>query len=100
MRAFVMALAIVVLIGPPAFADVVDNVTLVIENDAGMVTQRDGMTQRECDAAAGLLSARKLPSVNYFITGNATYLGGVSVKSATSKLTSATCVTPTDKSSK
>ncbi|MDR3562345.1 MAG: hypothetical protein P4N59_13070 [Negativicutes bacterium] len=40
-----------------AMADVPNDVTLLMDNEAGMVTKREGLTQRECDAVVVMLSA-------------------------------------------
>ncbi len=86
----------------PAFADIPANVTLVIENDAGMVTQLRELTQRECDAISALLSPRKSQNAGLMISsGSSSYiLGGVPMaetKPLTSRLTTARCMTEVSK---
>jgi hypothetical protein len=90
-----IAIAAALLCIAPARADIAGNVTLVIENDAGMVTQVVDMTRRECDAAAGLLNSRKDNSWVTMACCNAITLGPTPTKAATSRLTSAKCVLQT-----
>lgn len=87
------------LLAGPALADTPANVSLIIENDAGMVTQFHDLTQRECDAVTSLLAPRKtLGSYSGLVIGTTT-LGGYPTESKplTSRLTTARCVTATDK---
>lgn len=89
--------ALLLLFVAPAYADTDTNVTLVIENDAGAVTMMPDMTRRECDAAAGLLSARKSSGIS--ITGSVLTLNGYvpAPSPRTSTVTSAKCMTPAEK---
>jgi hypothetical protein len=87
------------LLSTPALAD---TVTLQIENDAGMVTTREGYTQTECDAAALLLNGAKDTCTGSCITGliigNGTpYINGYQPppQPHTPKLTKAQCMRPT-----
>jgi hypothetical protein len=88
----------------PALAD---TVTLQIENDAGMVTTREGYTQTECDAAALLLNGSKVADQTGFIINGSGYMacpfvGGCqsAPQPHTSKLTKAQCLRPTAKEAK
>ena len=78
----------------PAFAD---TITLQIENDAGMVTTRDGYTPTECDAAALLLNgATDVPNPSVASTwGGNLVLVQPKMQPHTSKLTKAQCMHPT-----
>lgn len=86
------------LMASPAVAD---TVTLQIENDAGMVTTREGMTQTECDSAALLLNGSKSnenQSSGFIISGSVCpFVGGCQAASTphTPKLTKAQCMRPT-----
>lgn len=99
MKTLSAALILAAALTSPAIADTASNVTLVLENDAGMVTQLPDLTQRECDAITALLIPRKpqLGTVSgFYISGTLTMNPGPA-KSATSKLTTVRCVLPTDK---
>jgi hypothetical protein len=86
------------LLSTPALAD---TVTLQIENDAGMVTTREGYTQTECDAVTLLLNGSK--TSDGLLTGTmstgATNFIVAPYQSAptphTPKLTKAQCMRPT-----
>lgn len=89
-------------IAAPAYADTDDSMTLIIENDAGSVTQVPGMTQRECDAAKDLLSQRKPRATGQILTlssGTMTWNGAAIPSSSphTSALTTIKCMAPADK---
>lgn len=88
-----------ILLSSPAFAD---SVTLTIENDAGMVTTREGYTQTECDAAALLLNGSR-ESMNPGILSTGTVWSNAitimpqsqSSQPHTSKMTKAQCMRST-----
>lgn len=82
-------------------ASAADPVTLLIDNDAGMVTIRDGYTQTECDAAALLLNGTK-PDSNQssgviILNSACPFVGGCqsTPQSHTPRLTRAQCIRPT-----
>lgn len=101
-RHLILVAALVV--GVPAYADTDNSVTLVLENDAGLVTTVPGLTRHECDAAAALLADRgtyfttstslALPSNTWTGSGVITALPSAS---PTSRLRSTKCMTATDK---
>lgn len=87
------------LLASPAIAD---TVTLQIENDAGMVTTREGYTQTECDAAALLLNGSKdytsLTTSGTLIINACPYTNGCWTPPSqphTPRLTKAQCMRPT-----
>lgn len=91
----VMALSSLAL---PAMADTDNSVTLLIENHAGILTEVRDMTQRECDAARSLLSARPVSSSPFTISSSTLSLYGSNAASAPDPtVRSAKCVRPTDK---
>jgi hypothetical protein len=93
--------SILVVAAFPAYADSDNSITLVIENDAGMVSTLPDMTTKECDAAKLLLSARKTyPIVSgVFSSGSFTTMTPVSPPPVahTSVITSVKCMTTADK---
>lgn len=101
-----MAAAVLATLALPAYADVPDNVTLTIENDAGSVTTVPGMTGRECDGVVALLIKRKSA---FSVSGTvlscdncALWAGNQTLAPSpplphTSVITSAKCMTPTEK---
>lgn len=95
-----IAVAAATLCIQPAHADTANGVTLLIENDAGMVTQVSEMTRRECDAAAALLNSRKSDLTTFALSQTCCAISiNPLTKAATSHLTSARCVLATDKAS-
>jgi hypothetical protein len=69
-----LTLISLLLAASPALADTDAGVTLTITNDAGAVTMVHNMTQRECDAAVGLLSDRKRPPDSYVNSNTSGYI--------------------------
>jgi hypothetical protein len=97
MNRITLAAFAILSVATPALASTDADVTLTITNDAGAVTMLRNMTQRECDAAVGLLSDRKSTG-NYVTVTNATLSTfGVVYATAphTPDVTKVECVRPT-----
>lgn len=96
MNRIILAACTILSFGTPAFADTDASVTLAITNDAGAVTMLRNMTQRECDAAVGLLSERKATGQIYVSSGNFISVTGFSTPVPhTPDMTKVECVRPT-----
>lgn len=96
-RKYLGILGVSLLAGGSAHAATDDSATLLIIGNSGAVLTVENMTQRECNAAAGLLSLR--PAASSTISGTSGfYLGAASTDTPkTPAVTSAKCVTPTIK---
>lgn len=83
----------------PAHAATDDSATLLITGNTGAVLTVENMTQRECNAAVGLLSARPSSSGNITVWGGSSISIGPTTSDPpkTPAVTSAKCVTPTAK---
>lgn len=97
MNRITLAAFAILSVATPALASTDADVTLTITNDAGAVTMLRNMTQRECDAAVGLLSDRK--STGNYVTMSTTMLSTYSAVSTpaphTPDVTKVECVRPT-----
>lgn len=107
MKTFTAALIAATMLTAPAYAWDMKPVTpsiLVLENEAGMVTQVPDLTAKECSMAVALLAPQSYSCgsggcVTTAITGTISTMGAWNTlpsqaKPATSKLTTAKCVVP------